>query len=78
MKECLNAGGAACTILNGANEAAVAAFLRDEIPFGGIARLVEGALEKLGPMPAATLEDIFHADQEARRVVAELLPGLKK
>lgn len=78
VKECLNAGGAACTILNGANEAAVAAFLKDEIPFGGIARLVEGALEKLGPMPAATLEDIFHADQEARRVVAELLPGLKK
>ena len=78
VKECLNAGGAACTILNGANEAAVAAFLKDEIPFGGITRLVEGALEKLGPMPAASLEDIFHADQEARRVVAELLPGLKK
>ena len=78
VKECLNAGGAACTILNGANEAAVAAFLKDEIPFGGIARLVEGALEKLGPMPAATLDDIFHADQEARRVVAALLPGLKK
>ncbi len=78
VKECLNAGGAACTILNGANEAAVAAFLKDEIPFGGIAHLVEGALEKLGPMPAATLDDIFHADQEARRVVAALLPGLKK
>ena len=78
VKECLNAGGAACTILNGANEAAVAAFLKDEIPFGGITRLVEGALEKLGPMPASNLEDIFHADQEARRVVAELLPGIRK
>ena len=78
VKECLNAGGAACTILNGANEAAVAAFLADEIPFGGITRLVEGALEKLGPMPANNLEDIFHADQEARRVVAELLPGVCK
>ena len=78
VKECLNAGGAACTILNGANEAAVAAFLADEIPFGGITRLVEGALEKLGPMPAANLEDIFHADQAARRAVAELLPGLRK
>ena len=78
VKECLNAGGAACTILNGANEAAVAAFLKDEIPFGGITRLVEGALEKLGPMPANNLGDIFHADQEARRVVAELLPGLCK
>ena len=78
VKECLNAGGAACTILNGANEAAVAAFLADEIPFGGITRLVEGALEKLGPMPANDLADIFHADQEARRVVKELLPGLRK
>ncbi|MBQ3156731.1 MAG: 1-deoxy-D-xylulose-5-phosphate reductoisomerase [Clostridia bacterium] len=78
VKECLNAGGAACTILNGANEAAVAAFLADEIPFGGIARLVEFALEKLGPMPANDLDDIFHADQEARRVVAELLPALRR
>ena len=78
VKECLNQGGAACTILNGANEAAVAAFLKDEIPFGGITRLVEGALEKLGPMPANNLDDIFHADQEARRVVAELLPEICK
>ncbi len=78
VKECLNAGGAACTILNGANEAAVAAFLADEIPFGGITRLVEGALAKLGPMPANNLDDIFHADQEARRVVAELLPAIRK
>lgn len=39
-KECLNAGGAACTVLNGANEAAVAAFLAEEIPFGDITRLV--------------------------------------
>ena len=78
VKECLNAGGAACTILNGANEAAVAAFLKDEIPFGGITRLVEDALEKLGPMPANNLDDIFHADHEARRVVAELLPEIRK
>ena len=72
--ECLQAGGAACTVLNGANEAAVAAFLRDEIPFGGIAMLVEGALERLAGLPADTLEDIFEADAQARRVAAELLP----
>lgn len=77
VRECLSAGGAACTILNGANEAAVAAFLAEEIPFGGISRLVEGALEKLGPMPANTLTDIFHADEEARKVVAELLPKIR-
>ena len=76
--ECLRAGGAACTVLNGANEAAVAAFLREEIPFGGIALLVEGALEKLAGLPADTLEDIFEADAQARRVAAELLPEVIK
>ena len=75
--ECLNAGGAACTILNGANEAAVAAFLREEIPFGGITRLVEGTLNRLGHLPGDTLEDIFDADAQARRTVAELLPHVR-
>ena len=75
--ECLNAGGAACTILNGANEMAVAAFLQDEIPFGAISRIVEGTLEACGAMPADTLEDIFHADLEARRVAKEIAEKLK-
>lgn len=75
--ECLNAGGAACAILNGANEAAVAAFLREEIPFGGITRLVEGTLNRLGHLPADTLDDIFDADAQARRTVAELLPHVR-
>lgn len=75
--ECLNAGGAACTVLNGANEMAVAAFLRDEIPFGAISRIVEGTLEACGAMPADTLEDIFHADLEARRVAKEIAEKLK-
>ena len=75
--ECLNAGGAACTILNGANEMAVAAFLRDEIPFGAISRIVEGTLEACGAMTADTLEDIFHADLEARRVAKEIAEKLK-
>lgn len=75
--ECLNAGGAACTILNGANEMAVAAFLRDEIPFGAISRIVEGTLEACGAMPADTLADIFHADLEARRVAKEIAEKIK-
>lgn len=75
--ECLNAGGAACTILNGANEMAVAAFLRDVIPFGAISRIVEGTLEACGAMPADTLDDIFHADLEARRVAKEIAEKLK-
>ena len=71
--ECLRAGGAACTVLNGANEEAVAAFLREEIAFGDITRLVEDALEHLGGLPANTLEDIFAADRAARERVKEAL-----
>ena len=72
---CLEAGGAACTILNGANEEAVAAFLREEIPFGGICRTVQETLDRLGSLPADNLEQIFGADREARRVAREVLKG---
>ena len=74
--ECLEAGGAACTVLNGANEAANAAFLRGEIPFGGITRLVEAALDRLTGLPADTLADIYAADRMAREVVAERIGRL--
>ena len=73
--ECLAAGGGACTVLNGANEAAVAAFLREEIPFGRIYELVETALERLPGLPADSLEDIYEADRQARCVVGEALKG---
>ena len=71
--ECLRAGGAACTVLNGANEAAVDAFLREKIPFGAITTLVETALDRLTGLPANTLEDIFEADRLARIAVAEAM-----
>ena len=71
--ECLRAGGAACTVLNGANEEAVAAFLREEIAFGDITRLVEDALEHLDGLPANNLEDVFAADRAARVRVREAL-----
>ena len=67
-REALAAGGAACAVLNGANEAAVAAFLRGEIVFGEIYNRVERALEKLAGLKADTLEDIFEADRLARLV----------
>ncbi len=65
-REALRAGGAACTVFNGANEEAVAAFLRKEIPFGEIGRRVERALERLSGLPADSLEDIRAADALAR------------
>ena len=67
-RACLRAGGAACTVFNGANEAAVAAFLRGEIPFGEIARRVERALEKLAGLKADSIEEVMEADRLARIV----------
>ncbi len=64
----LRAGGAACTVFNGANEAAVAAFLREEIPFGEIALRVERALDRLAGLRADSLEEIWEADRLARRI----------
>ena len=55
-REALRAGGAACTVFNGANEEAVAAFLREEIAFGEIARRVENALDRLAGLPADNQE----------------------
>ncbi len=68
-REALRAGGAACTVLNGANEEAVARFLREEIAFGEIYTLVASALEKLAGLPADSIEEIFDADRRAREIV---------
>ena len=68
-REALRAGGASCTVFNGANEEAVAAFLREEIPFGEIARRVENAMERLSGLPADNLEEILDADRRAREAV---------
>jgi len=65
-RECLRAGGAACTVFNGANEAAVVAFLKGEITFGQIAERVDAALNRLAGLKADTLEEIMEADRLAR------------
>jgi len=72
-KECLAAGGAACCQMNGANEEAVAAFLKEQIPFGGIADVVEATLQRMGVLKADTMEHVFEADCQARRIARELM-----
>ena len=71
------AGGAAPVVLNGANEAAVAAFLRGGIRFGGIARLAQEALQTIPGGNIATVEDVYHYDALARRTVSDLLKAGK-
>lgn len=71
-------GGTACAILNGANEAAVGHFLRREIGFPDIPRLVAAALERVPARDDPDLEDILAADAAARRAVeAEILKGVQ-
>ena len=72
-RECLKAGGGACCVLNGANEVAVEAFLGGQITFGAIFKVVEETLDKVGAMPADSLEAVYRADEAARRTARGLL-----
>ncbi|MBS1894008.1 MAG: 1-deoxy-D-xylulose-5-phosphate reductoisomerase [Actinobacteria bacterium] len=73
------AGGTAPTVLNAADEVAVAAFLGGEIPFTGIAAVIERTLEEMPGQPVTHFDDLFAADAEARRRAAtfakELAPA---
>ncbi len=66
-RRALQSGGAAPTILNAANEAAVAAFLAGNLGFLDIPRVVEQCLAALAHAPLGTLADVEAADAEARR-----------
>ena len=62
------AGRGRPAVLNAANEEAVNAFLAREIPFSGIIRTVDQALEAF-PGGGESLEDILEADRWAREFV---------
>lgn len=68
-RECARVGGTSCAIMNAANEEAVMAFLRREIGFNDIPRLVERTLSAVAVKYAPALEDILEADRMAREVV---------
>lgn len=72
-REALQAGGGAPTVLNAANEIAVAAFLDGRHGFLGIAAAVEAALARLGSHAVTSLQDVLALDVEARRVTRQLL-----
>ncbi len=69
-------GGTAPTIFNAANEVAVAAFLRERIPFGAMARVVEATLERTPLHGVETLNDVLQSDREARRLSEEAVDAL--
>lgn len=68
-REAIKRGGTAPCILNSANEAAVAAFLSDKIPFYRIGELVGEAMEAVKCVQKANLSSILSAEREAAQFV---------
>lgn len=61
-------GGTLPAVMNAANEVAVSRFLADELPFGGIFRLVESVMKQHDLAPATDLSAILAADGWARQM----------
>ena len=67
--DCAKKGGTACPAMNGANEEAVAMFLRDEIGFYDIYDFVSRAVKAVPFIENPTLEQVLEADALARQAV---------
>ncbi len=71
--DCLRRGGTAACTMNGANETAVAAFLKGACRWLDIVGAIVHTLEHATFVSAPTLDDYAAADAEARRLAAEYL-----
>lgn len=68
-KKALQAGGLTPCAVNGANEAAVALFLQDRIPFLRIGELVERVAQEYSGPVSYDLRDVYECDRAARAYV---------
>ncbi|GIW12677.1 MAG: 1-deoxy-D-xylulose 5-phosphate reductoisomerase [Tepidiforma sp.] len=69
-------GGTAPAVMAAADEVAVERFLRHELRFVDIPRVIESVLERHSPIANPTLEEVLGADAEARRLAAAIAPGV--
>lgn len=67
--------GVAPAVFNAANEVAVAAFLKNELPFLGIPDVVERTLDAVPAREPEHLDDVLEADTEARTKAAAFVAG---
>jgi len=78
--QALRTGAGATTVLNAANEIAVAEFVSGQITFTGIPALVEATIEaasKRGVMrEPGSIADAIAVDQDSRSLARELLPEI--
>jgi 1-deoxy-D-xylulose-5-phosphate reductoisomerase len=71
--EAARAGGSLPIVLNAANEVAVAAFLRGELSFGGIPRIIRRIMEKHAIIHPRGLEEILAVDEKIRSLTETLI-----
>jgi 1-deoxy-D-xylulose-5-phosphate reductoisomerase len=67
----LDAGGDMPAVLNAANEVAVQAFLQRKIPFTGIPRLIESAMDGHATGVQVDVDELLMIDDDIRRVTME-------
>ncbi|MGB4073198.1 1-deoxy-D-xylulose-5-phosphate reductoisomerase [Pseudomonas sp.] len=72
-RQAAEAGGTAPTMLNAANEVAVAAFLDRRIRFPQIAGIIEDVLQAESAQPVASLDTVLAADSRARGLAEQWL-----
>ncbi len=70
-KSAFNLGGTACATLNAANEVAVDAFLKGNIPFNKIPDIISRVLGSAPVLPVASINDVTNADQLDRLLANE-------
>ena len=66
--EAAKTGGTTTAVLNAANEIAVEAFLREQIRFTDIHRVIEWTLEEQSVREADSLDTVLDADASARGI----------
>lgn len=72
-REALSAGGDAPALLNAANEVAVTAFLDRQLPFLGIAEVIESVLGELPPQPVVDVHTLLDRDLTARAAAHRII-----
>ncbi|HSW50528.1 MAG TPA: 1-deoxy-D-xylulose-5-phosphate reductoisomerase, partial [Bryobacteraceae bacterium] len=73
--EAQQAGGSAPCTLNAADEVAVESFLKGEISFMEIARIVEETLSRMGSTTVESVADVLEKDRQSRIVAQSLIQG---
>lgn len=75
--DAIGRGGNIPCVLNAANEAAVAAYLHDEIGFYGISEVVSRCMDEARFIPEPTIDEIYATNEEARERAADIIKTLK-